>query len=140
MKYNNSVRWQFTKLDYQRQNELMKHPELKLPNAENATAADAKFTKYLFGGNHADGIPKGKNFENRLGYSIENWEELQREILKRALKYPSLYKDNNGYGDRYEQKMVLYGIKETPANVIVGWLHKPDGSIAMTSAYIKELK
>lgn len=140
MKYNNSVRWQFTKLDYQRQNELAKHPELKLPNAENATAADAKFTKYLFGGNNADGIPKGKNFENRLGYSIENWEELQREILKGALKYPSLYKDNNGYGDRYEQKMVLYGIKETPANVIVGWLHKPDGSIAMTSAYIKELK
>ncbi len=35
---------------------------------------------------------------------------------------------------------VVYGEKGTPANVIVGWLSKPDGSTVMTSAYIKEVK
>lgn len=140
MKYNNSERWQFTKLDYQRQNALVKHPELKLPNAENVIVPDKKFSHYLFGGDHPKGLAKGDAFLSRLGYSIENWKALQTEIRQRALKYPAVYKDNNGYGDRYEQKIVLYGNKDTPANVVIGWLLKPDGSVSMSSAYIKEVK
>lgn len=140
MKYNNSERWQFTKLDYQRQNELAKHPELKLPNAENVIVPDKKFSHYLFGGDHQKGLAKGAAFTSRLGYDINNWSELQNEITERAVKYPAVYKDNNGYGDRYEQKIVLYGNKGTPANVVVGWLLKPDGSVSMSSAYIKEVK
>ena len=67
-------------------------------------------------------------------------KELQDEIRKKASQYPSIYKDNDGYGNRYEQRIILYGEKGTPANVIVGWLNKPDGSTVMTSAYIKEVK
>lgn len=139
MKYNELEKWKYMKLDYRRRNQLIKNPELKLPNAENAVAPDKKFTNYLFGGENPDGLAKGKLFESRLGYSINNWNKLQKEILNNATIYPASYKDNNGYGDRYEQKMVLYGCKGTPANVIVGWLYKVDGSISMTSAYIKEV-
>lgn len=35
--------------------------------------------------------------------------------------------------------MVLYGLNDKPANVVVGWLSE-NNSIKMTSAYIKELK
>ena len=42
-------------LDYERQNKLIMHPELKLPNAEKATADDRKFTGYLFNPNNAEG-------------------------------------------------------------------------------------
>lgn len=140
MKYNKPEKWKYTKLDYQRRNQLMEHPELKLPNAENVTIPDEKFTKYLFSETNVDGIPKGKNFENRLGYNIDNWQELRSKIRKGAKLYPSLYKDDNGYGLRYEQKMVLYGKNGTPASVTVGWLSKPDGTTSMTSAYIKEVK
>lgn len=38
------------------------------------------------------------------------------------------------------QKMILRGQKDTPANVVVAWMKKPDGTISMTSAYIKEAK
>lgn len=139
MKYNNVEKWKFVKLDYQRRKKLEEHPELKLPNAENVVLPEAKFTKYLFDGENPEGLAKGKAFESRLGYSIENWKELQSAIKESALKYPANFKDNNGYGDRYEQKIILQGRCGTPANVVVGWLHKTDGTTTMSSAYIKEV-
>lgn len=139
MKYNETEKWKYAKLDYKRQNELDGHPEQKLPNAENAIVPDAKFTKYIFDGVYPEGLAKGQAFSSRLGYDINNWQELQNEIKYRALKYPATFKGNNGYGDRYEQKMVIYGKNGLPANVIVGWMYKPDGSISMSSAYIKEV-
>ena len=47
LKYNEPEKWKFVKLDYQRRNDLLQHPELKLPNAENAILPEPKFTKYL---------------------------------------------------------------------------------------------
>ena len=140
MKYNDTEKWRFTKLDYQRRNELLQHPELKLPNAENAMAADAKFEKYLFGGLHPEGLTKGDAFSSRLGYDAENWNSLKKQIIARAPQYPALSKGVNGYGKHmYEQKIVLYGLKGTPANVVVGW-SADDKSVTMASAYIKEVK
>lgn len=140
MKYNDTEKWRFTKLDYQRRNELLQHPELKLPNAENAMAADAKFEKYLFGGSHPEGLAKGDAFSSRLGYDAENWNSLKKQIIARAPQYPALSKGVNGYGKHmYEQKIVLYGLKGTPANVVVGW-SVDDKSVTMASAYIKEVK
>lgn len=139
LKYNKSEVFRFVKLDYQRRKKLMDHPEWKLPNAENAKAAEEKFTKYLFDGIHPEGLAKGKAFTTRLGYNLDNWQELRKEILNRASWYPATFRDNNGYGDRYSQKIVIYGKKGTPANVVVGWTHKPDGSVLMSSAYIKEV-
>lgn len=140
MKYNDTEKWRFTKLDYQRRNELLQHPELKLPNAENAMAADAKFEKYLFGGSHPEGLAKGDAFSSRLGYDAENWNSLKKQIIARAPQYPALSKGVNGYGKHmYEQKIILYGLKGTPANVVVGW-SADDKSVIMASAYIKEVK
>lgn len=140
LKYNEPEKWEFLKLDYKRRNELQEHPELKLPNAENAVLPEPKFTKYLFDENSEKGYPKGRAFTDRLGYGMENWQELQKALKQGAVKYPAQYVDNNGYGDRYVQKMVLYGKKGTPANVIVAWLKNTDGTTKLTSAYIKETK
>nr|DAV10357.1 MAG TPA: minor capsid protein [Caudoviricetes sp.] len=140
LKYNEPEKWKFMKLDYQRRHELLERPELKLPNAENAILPEPKFTKYLFDEKSEKGYPKGRAFTNRLGYGAENWQELQEVLKQGAMKYPAQYVDNNGYGDRYVQKMILYGKKGTPANVIVAWLKNTDGTTKLTSAYIKEMK
>lgn len=139
MKYNNTENWKFIQLDYQRRKELIQHPELKLLNAENAILPEGKFTKYLFGGTHKEGLAKGKAFESRLGYGKENWEELQKEIFDAAKKYPAIFKNNNGYRDMYEQKVILKGVKGTPANVVIGWAVGNNETV-MSSAYIKEVK
>lgn len=139
MKYNNTERWKYLKVDYARRNKLIRHPELSLPNADKAVAADAKFEGYLFNANNRTGFAKGKNFTNRLGYSSDNWNELKKEILTAATKYPTNHRGNNGYGEVYEQKIILYGKTDNPTNVVVGWIVKEDGVTNMTSAYIKEV-
>ena len=139
LKYNNKERWEFIKLDYRRQNKLIQDPSLTLPNAKTATADDRKFTNYLFGGTNKEGLAKGKAFESRLGYNIDNYKDLKAEILSKAKEYPVAYKGNNGHGDKYEQKIIVYGSKDTPANVIVGWLVEKNNT-KMTSTYIKEVK
>ena len=140
VKYNDSEMWKFLQLDYERQKELKSHPELKLPNLENLVVSDTKFTKYLFGGENERGLAKGKAFSDRLGYDLGNWKELQKEICERAGRYPAYYRDNNGYGDRYEQKIIIYGKKGMPANVVVGWMARQDDTTSMSSTYIKEIK
>lgn len=139
MKYNNPEKWKIVKLDYQRQMDLIQNPESKLPNSENAILPEGKFTKYLLGGTNEAGLAKGRAITERLGYDIDNWKGLQKEIKLGATKYPAIHKGNTEYGSRYEQKMIVYGKNDTPANMVVGWLHKPDGTMNMTSAYIKEV-
>ncbi len=139
IKQNNPEYYKFLKLDFKRRNDLIQHPEKALPNAKTATAADAKFEKYFFNPDNEDGWAKGKAFTSRLGYDISNWEDLQSELVSRASLYPSTRKNEDLHGIRYEQKMVLYGSKSKPANVVVGWKVKEDKTW-MTSAYIKEVK
>lgn len=138
-KYNEPEKFKFVGLDYKRQMCLRQDSSLALPNAEKATAADAKFEKYLFNPESQSGYPKGVAFQSRLGYDISNWSKLQTEILNCAPKYPATYLAENDYGKKYEQKIVLYGLKGTPANVTVGWYSKDDATW-MTSCYIKEVK
>lgn len=139
MKYNEPEKFSFIKLDYERRTELLKNPDKKLPNAENAILPEGKFTKYLFDGEHSNGLAKGRAISSRLGYSIENWHEFRDAIQKGAVKYPAVKKESDGHGQRYEQKMVLMGLKNSPANVVVGWIQRPNGEISMTSAYLKEV-
>lgn len=139
MKYLRPDDYRLLKVDVARRERLAREPALALPNAGKVTAADAKFGEYLFGGNNPDGAAKGVAFESRLGYNKDNWQQLQKEITRTASQYPSRYRSSNEFGDSYEQKIVLYGLKGKPANVIVGWKTK-DGKTWMTSAYIKELE
>lgn len=139
LKYTDDGIFRFIKLDYTRRKMLSDNIELRLPGDDNLILTDKKFTNYLFGGDDPRGLAKGKAFYSRLGYNAENWEDLRAEIQHKALFYPSTYKQNNGYGDLYEQKIVLYSGNGKPANVVVGWIHKPDGTTSMTSTYIKEV-
>lgn len=138
MKYNDAEKWSMLKLDKRSRETLSNHPELALPG-ERKTIPQAKFTDYLFNQNNPSGWAKGKAFSRRLGYSAENWSALRREITSGAKRYPATLKRRTEHGDLYEQKMILYGTTGRPTNVIVGWIHKPDGNTSMTTAYIKEV-
>lgn len=140
LKYNEPEKWKFVKLDYERRSKLIKHPEKALPNAEKAISPKEKYTQYLFNPENKVGWAKGQAIIERLGYSAENWESMRREIIRGAKLYPANRKGENGYGELFDQRMVLYGKNGTPANVVVGWILKEDGSVSMTSAYMKEVK
>lgn len=132
-------KYRIWKLDVMRRNDLQKHPNKALPHAETATAAEAKFTKYFFHPESKDGYPKGLSFQSRLGYNIENWEEMREEILDAAKKYPARHRNSDQHGDRYSQLVILQGKKGTPANVLLAWNVTPEGETRLTTAHMEEI-
>lgn len=138
LKKSDGENWKFMQLDYRRRSALLRDPSLALPCVDTATAADEKFTGYLFNPDNHDGYSKGASFTSRLGYDINNWEELRGEILQQAKLYSATKQKTDEYGTRYEQRMILYGRKGKPANVIIGWTHKEDKTW-MSTAFMKEV-
>ncbi len=137
-KYLNPEAYGFLKLDYKRQNALLADPSAGLPNATVVTAAPEKFTQYLFNQENPSGWAKGVAFESRLGYNIDNWQEFRKVLRKAATRYPSTAQGSTNYGTRYEQKVVLYGYKGKPANVVIGW-YADEGKTWLTTVMIKEV-
>ena len=138
LKKSDGENWKFMQLDYRRRSALLSDPSLALPCVDTATAADEKFTGYLFNPDKHDGYSKGVAFTSRLGYNINNWEELRSEILQQAKLYSATKQQTDEYGTRYEQRVILYGKKGKPANVIIGWTHK-EGKTWMSTAFMKEV-
>lgn len=139
MKRSNSENWRYLQLDYSRRKRLADHPEQALPNADKATAADAKFTGYLFNPKSESGRPKGVAIAHRLGYNIDNWQGLQKSIISVAAHYPATFKESTQYGDKYEQMVVIYGANKKPANMKIGWMVKDD-AVKMTTCFLEEVK
>ena len=139
VKHADGERWRMLRIDYHRRSDLKLHPEKALPNVNRATADDRKFTGYLFNRENPDGWAKGVAINSRLGYNASNFELIKGEILERSAINPSVFKRSDKFGDRYEQQMIIYGLKNKPTNVVVGWTVF-DGKTWLSSAYIKEIK
>lgn len=122
-----------------RQEQLISHPELALPNAENAIIEEKKFSMYIFNAGNEWGYAKGSNFTKVLGYDINNYDLLIDEISKNRFLYPVIHKGSNDYGDSYEQKQVVKGINGRLANVIVAWKVSGEDTY-LTTLMIKELR
>lgn len=138
IKYTDGERYRYMELDYRRRSRLNQHPELALPNALQTTAAEDKFIRYLFNPDNPVGWAKGRAIEDRLGYSIDNWPKLKRDLLARSALYPAVLKATDQFGASYEQKVVIYGNKGTPANMVLAWKVKAEET-RLVSAYIKEV-
>lgn len=99
--------------------------------AEKATASAEKFTGYLFNPDSKSGSAKGIAFTKRLGYDIGSWEELRDEAIRRATLFPATPKGDKGFGQTYEQRLILFGKTGKPTNVIEFWIIE-DGTPRLT--------
>lgn len=137
-KREDGERYRLWRLDYRRRAELLEHPERALPGADKASAADAKFTGYFFNPENPKGLAKGRAFSSHLGHNVENWQIMRDEILEAAKMYPVTYRSSSIYGKLYSQLVILQGVNNKPANVLLGWIVKPDGSTWLTTAHMEE--
>lgn len=139
VKTENGSAWKYIQLDYRRRNELALNPDLALPNASGATAADAKFTGYLYRPDNPKGWKKGMEFDTRFGYNEGNWTELRDKVISNAGKYPARYICTDEHGSRYEQQQILYGANGRPGNIVVGWKVN-ENRTWLATLYVKGVK
>lgn len=108
---------------------------MKLPRYENAVIPKAKFTQYAL---NPDKDPdKAKAFEKALGYTMDNADELIRQIYDKISEYDAREKPDNGWGKRYEVIMDITGPNGKTAKVLTAWIDdKNTGEMRLASVYV----
>jgi len=134
IKQADDTKWKLMQRDYKRRARLAANPELVLPNVESSTAADAKFLKYFYNPENQDGYTKGLAFSSHLGYNVDNWEDFRADILRRSRLNPAAFSRDTEHGPKYEQKMIIYGLKGTPMELMTVWIIQ-DGEPRFVTAY-----
>lgn len=87
--------------------------------------------------------PKGKDkalmFRTYLGYTLDNYQSLLRQIQTRAFDAEAIAQREDIHGKRYQVDIEVEGTQpRQKENVRTGWLVLPDASQArLITAYIK---
>ena len=94
---------------------------MKLPFAERAVVEPEKVRGYLLSPTHPVGRFKAAFFA-ALGYSDENWPELQRDLLRIAAGGDAVHGKLSRFGNKYEIAAILQGPSGRSAAVVTVWI------------------
>lgn len=95
--------------------------------------SEEKFKDYAL--NPMNAPEKAQAFKEALGYDLDNYNQLIKNIEEHIDVNKFVKKGNNGYGMRYEYVMKLTGPNGKEANVLTAWIQ--DGSKKrLTSVYV----
>lgn len=102
----------------------------------NCVIPETKLTKYVL-----DTIKygdKAKVFKSTLGYTIDNWQDLEQNILANVEKYPMVFvEEKPQWGNVYRCDMLLKGPNGNEALVRTGWILRYDSDVyQLTTAYV----
>ena len=118
---------------------LLDNPNLRLPNADEFVIEESKYTAYLFGGTTEIGLIKGRLIDKILGYNITNYKLFDRKIKDAVKIFPATLKETNEFGNRYEIYVVIEGLKDRKAVVLISAQYDIVNTHLVT-AYIKNVK
>ena len=94
---------------------------MRLPNGGSAIVSEAKIRDYLLSPTHPIGRFKAVFF-SALGYTIDNWERLQADLLKLAESGEAFVEQASAYGQKYEVRGILIGPLGRQADLITVWI------------------
>lgn len=102
----------------------------------NCVIPEAKLTKYVL--DTIKYVDKAKVFKSALGYTIDNWQDLEQNILANVEKYPMIFVESKGkWGDTFRCDMLLKGPNGNEALVRTGWILRPETDVyQFTTAYV----
>ena len=99
-----------------------------------------KLTSYALYQNHPKGKHKAHVFADRLGFTVENYEPLLRQIETRALDNEAELLRTDQYGQHIRVDLIITGISGQEAVVRTGWLVGPSSDIAVLSTlYVRNI-
>lgn len=110
-----------------------------LPNYKEAKIADEKLTMYSLNKEHPVGKHKAIAFENYLGYTIDNKDQLISRVRQGLRKYKASERTSTKYGKLFEVYMMLKGANGKYAKVKSGWIiDVGETKPRLTSIYVDE--
>jgi hypothetical protein len=94
---------------------------LQIPNAHRAIIEPAKLQEYLLSGSHPVGRFKAAFFLG-LGYSVEDWRQLESDLRSQHLSHPAAGEERGPYGRKYVIRATLVGPAGRAAEVVSVWV------------------
>ena len=99
---------------------------MKLPNADRATVAEPKITRYLLNPAHPAGGSKARFFL-RFGFTVAGWEQLAAALLNHAREHEVAETEQTQHGIRYVVDGPLTAPDGTRLNIRTAWYINPGG-------------
>jgi hypothetical protein len=96
-----------------------------LPNAQNAIIESSKVRDYLLSPTHPIGHFKAVVF-NALGYSVEDWQRLEEDLLALTRANPAMPGRLSPHGQKYEVSGKLVGPNGRIATFVTVWIIRFD--------------
>lgn len=94
---------------------------MHLPNSDRAVIDSTKLRDSLLSASHPVGRFKARFFES-LGYSAENWEQLEADIRDLIGATEARPREKTEYGQKYEVRGSITGPNGRPAEVVTVWI------------------
>lgn len=100
---------------------LAKDPLELLPGYGSAVIPDAKISGYALNMEHPVGKHKAIAFQKVLGYTVDNKDDLLRQVHQGLDRYRATARAATKYGQPFEVKMLVHGANGKYAPVKTGW-------------------
>jgi hypothetical protein len=94
---------------------------LRIPNADRAVINPTKLHGYLLSRHHPVGRLKAAFFL-RLGYSPEEWGQLEADLRGQHLSQDATRLEQTRYGQKYAIRATLVGPSGSSAEVVSVWV------------------
>lgn len=101
------------------------HPQA-IPNYQHAVISRAKLEDYVLNSNHDKGKHKALVFKSALGFEQSDWELLRQRILAELPFHPATIRVEGPFGKQYEVILPIEGVNLRIAEVITGWVIRPE--------------
>ena len=94
---------------------------MRIPNADRAIIDPVKLHGYLLSRSHPVGRFKAAFF-HALGYSSEEWRQLEADLRNQHLSQDVTLEDQTPYGQKYSIRATLIGPSGSSADVVSVWV------------------
>ena len=94
---------------------------MQIPNSDRALIDPVKLHGYLLSRSHPVGRFKAP-FSHALGYSSENWRQLEVDLRTQHLSRDVTLEDHTPYGQKYSIRATLVGPSGSSADVVSVWI------------------
>ncbi|NJN22930.1 MAG: hypothetical protein HC812_19345 [Leptolyngbya sp. RL_3_1] len=116
---------------------------MKLRDVVNELLIDPrKFTGYALNPDVDRGRDKAVLFQEYLGFTRDNYQDLMRQIEDQAMAADAIPKEYNEHGRRYRVDLLIKGVRPNQQEIVrTGWIVKPGDDVArLVTLYIPRRK
>lgn len=117
--------------------ELKTDPFIVKTRNKNLNISETKLTGYALNPNHPLGKEKARVFKSALGYTVDNWKDLEENIRGHLDQSNMKLVSSDKYGKRLQCDTEITGPNGNTAVVRTGWIETPDGQITLTTIFVR---